>query len=271
MLAVASIPAPVFRGVMSTPPVPPSMEILAVAKALRLLREEVGMTQAEAADAANMTRQAWNNYENGARQSILRSDKQQELARALGSSRETLLLYRARHGGGIPGGLPAASHNLSDRSWASPEIQLLPIRDAVRAGAWLAIDDIDQSPQKLSTTARDPRYPAADQWLAPVIGDSMNERGILDGDLVHIVDANAIGYYPRTGDVVEVERVRFQGSERELTLKEVEVGPDGLLLWPRSTNPKWREPIRLTDGFTDGGDDAVVSIRGLMLQLIRRF
>lgn len=247
------------------------MEMAALAKALRLLREEIGLTQADAADAAGMTRQAWNNYENGSRQAILRSDKQHELARALGASRETLLLYRARQRPGQAARGPTDTVGISERSWAPTDIQLLPIRDAVRAGAWLAIDDMDQSPQRLSTTARDPRYPTADQWLAPVMGDSMNERGILDGDMVHIVDATAIGYYPRSGDVVEVERVRFQGSERELTLKEVEVAADGLLLWPRSTNPKWRDPIRLADGFCEGDDEAFVRIRGLMLQLIRRF
>lgn len=270
MLAVAITPAPVFRGFMSTKPEPPSMEIAAMAKALRLLREEAGLKQAEAADRAGVTRQAWQNYEAGARQAIMRSDKQHELATALGSTRETLLLYRSRLSG------PRAVNELgamgmAERGWAAAEIQLLPIRDAVRAGAWLAIDDIDQSPQRLSTTAKDPRYPGADQWLAPVVGDSMNERGVLDGDMVHIVDAHAISYYPRTGDIVEVERVRRQGSERELTLKEVEVSPEGVLLWPRSTNAKWREPIKLSEDMGEGDDEAVVRVRGLMLQLIRRF
>lgn len=252
---------------MTSRPAPPSIEIAALAKALRQLREEAGLSQADAAAAAGVTRQAWQLYETAARQSILRTDKQHELASALGVSRETLLLYKSRFAGGRA---PTVAGGLSERSWA-PELQLLPIRDAVRAGAWLTVDDMDQSQQRLSTTARDPRYPGADQWLAPVVGESMNERGILDGDLVHIVDANDIGYYPRTGDVVEVERIRFQGRERELTLKEVEVTPEGMLLWPRSTNPRWRDPVRLSDGFQDGDDDAEVRIRGLMLQLIRRF
>ncbi|MFZ4605179.1 MAG: helix-turn-helix domain-containing protein [Caulobacter sp.] len=245
------------------------MEITALAKALKMLREQSGLSQQAAADQAGITRQAWQNYETGARQSILRSDKQDELARALGFSRETLLLQKTRGVSAAQGAPPA--FGMTDRSWASAaDIVLLPIRDEVRAGAWLAVDAMDQTPPRLSATARDARYPNAEQWLAPVVGDSMNERGILNGDLVHIVDAHDIAYYPRNGDIVEVERVRFQGRERELTLKEIEVAPEGLLLWPRSSNPMWREPIRLADGMAEG-DDGEIRIRGLMLQLIRRF
>ncbi len=245
------------------------MEITALARALKLLRESADLTQQAAADRAGITRQAWQNYETGARQSILRSDKQDELARALGFSRETLLLQKSR-GTAAAAGAPR-SVGMGEPSWApTADIVLLPIRDEVRAGAWLAVDAMDQTAPRLSTTARDGRYPNAEQWLAPVVGDSMNERGIMHGDLVHIVDANDIAYYPRNGDIVEVERIRFQGRERELTLKEIEVAPEGLLLWPRSTNPMWREPIRLSDGMAED-DDGEIRIRGLMLQLIRRF
>lgn len=97
----------------------------------------------------------------------------------------------------------------------------------------------------------------------------MNLRGIIDGDLVHLVDAISINYQPVTGDVVEVERTRHQGSERELTLKEVVVSANGIELWPRSSNPLWTEPVRIEDGMLL--EDGEVRIRGLMIQLIRRF
>jgi hypothetical protein len=95
--------------------------------------------------------------------------------------------------------------------------------------------------------------------------------GILEGDLVHLVDAFALGEYePATGDVVEVERVRFGGAEREFTLKQVEVTPGGVLLWPRSTNPRWQSPIPYhVDGVE--ADDIEVRVRGRMLQVIRPF
>jgi hypothetical protein len=71
------------------------------------------------------------------------------------------------------------------------------------------------------------------------------------------------------GDIVEVERTRFQGSERELTLKEIVIQDDTLELWPRSTNPKWSTPLVFRDGLNTEEDE--VRIRGLMIQLIRRF
>jgi len=68
--------------------------------------------------------------------------------------------------------------------------------------------------------------------------------------------------------VVEVERIRFQGRERELTLKQVELTPKGVVLWPRSTNPRWKQPLHiLADG--DAGDDVEVRIRGWVIKLIR--
>jgi SOS-response transcriptional repressor LexA len=148
------------------------------------------------------------------------------------------------------------------------QLQLLPIRDRVQAGAWLAMDENNQIEPKLSSTVRDPRYPSVDQWLSEVMGDSMNALGIFEGDLVHIVELIGSGWYPRTGDIVEVERIRFDGAERELTIKQVEVtGPNTALLWPRSTNPRWSEPLSL--GSDEEGLE--VRIRGFMINLVRRY
>lgn len=149
------------------------------------------------------------------------------------------------------------------------ELALLPVRGRVQAGAWLALDESGQVEPTMSATVRDPRYPHADQWLSEVVGDSMNQLGILEGDLVHIVELIGSGWYPRTKDIVEVVRTRFGGSEREITLKQVEVtGPDTVLLWPRSTNSRWRDPIPLG---VEGEDDIEVRIRGFMINLVRRY
>jgi SOS-response transcriptional repressor LexA len=156
---------------------------------------------------------------------------------------------------------------------SAPELMVLPVRGVVQAGAWIeAVEDLE--PEELPA-ARDPRFPKAAQWLSIVRGDSMNalERegrpaGIYDGDLVHCVDAVAIHYEPRTGDVVEVERIRFQGREHELTLKQVEVTPRGILLWPRSSNARWQEPIAYREG---DQEDVEVRIRGWVITSMRRF
>ena len=127
---------------------------------------------------------------------------------------------------------------------------------------------IRPSSPRLYPALRDPRYAKAPQWLSEVQGDSVNKLNIFDGDLVHVVDAIAIGYYPLDGDIVEVERLRYGGLERELTIKQVEVTPSGWLLWPRSTNPRYQDPIEiLNDGEPAEGTE--VRIRGLVVRMHR--
>lgn len=138
----------------------------------------------------------------------------------------------------------------------------------VQAGAWLAVDDVAQDEPAMWPAAIDRRYPRARQWLREVRGDSMNARGIFEGDLAHLVDWFESGVNPNTGMIVEVTRYRDGGGLREVTLKEVEVTRDAIMLWPRSTNPKWKDPVRLDD---DTGSDVEVRITGLLLAKITRF
>ena len=143
----------------------------------------------------------------------------------------------------------------------------LPLIGPVQAGAWLALDDTAQDEPEVLPAARDRRYPHAPQWLREVRGDSMNARNIFPGDLAHIVDVTAAGISLNTGMIVEVTRSRDGGALREITLKEVEVTPDGILLWPRSTNPRWTNPIDLDHP----SGDVEVQVTGLLLAAIRRF
>lgn len=150
----------------------------------------------------------------------------------------------------------------------SADLAELPVIGPIQAGAWLAIDDTDQDEPAYFTAVADRRYPHARQWLREVRGDSMNARGIVAGDLAHLVDIAGAGINLNSGMIVEVTRTRGGGALREITLKEVELTDSGLVLWPRSTNPRWAEPIRLDDG-TDA--DLEVQITGLLLQGIKRF
>jgi transcriptional regulator with XRE-family HTH domain len=142
----------------------------------------------------------------------------------------------------------------------------LPVRYVVAAGAWAALDELAQDPSEpeLHRAIDDPRYRGVEQWLERVEGDSYNRR-VPDGALVHVVDALAIEYQPRHGDTVVVVRSRAQGAFHERTLKQIEMGPEGVRLWPRSYNPKWSEPIDYTQGLTDPAFDEV-RIVGLVIQ-----
>ncbi len=144
----------------------------------------------------------------------------------------------------------------------------LPLLGPIQAGAFLQVDDSPQDDPPMMPVLLDPRYPHAPQWVREVRGDSMNARGVYPGDLAHIVDFMAAGINLNTGMVVEVTRTRDGGGLREITLKEVELTPSGVVLWPRSTNPRWKDPVRLDD---ETGSDIEVQITGLLLAKITRF
>lgn len=144
----------------------------------------------------------------------------------------------------------------------------LPMIGPVQAGAWLALDETNQEDPVMWPAAQDRRYPRAKQWLREVLGDSMNARNIYPGDLAHIVEIIGAGINLNTGMIVEVTRTRDGGSLREITLKEVEVTDRGLVLWPRSNNPRWKDAVRLDDG---SGTDIEVEITGLLIAKITRF
>lgn len=242
-------------------------------RALRLLRKRADLSTDAAGEHFGITGEGWRKYEAGMAKAIFSPETQLRLTAAIGATPEMLIDERARLSGDDVSNKLARIGEGERMSWAqarAPELTLLPIRDSVQAGAWLMVDDLRQDEPASYPAARDPRFPHAGQWLAPVRGDSVNKLNIVDGDLVHLVDAIEIGYYPRTGDVVEVERLRFGGQERELTLKQIEVTAEGVMLWPRSTNPRWQSPIELLAD-TNAGEEIEVRIRALVLASIRRF
>ncbi len=233
-------------------------------RALALLRKRAGLSQEVAGERAGITGQGWAKYESGKAPSIHFPNRQHELTAALGMTpadleRERLIL--AGRGG------PAVITEL--RTWSDPRSSEMIIRDRVQAGAWLAADDSDQSGPRKYPFTRDPRFPHADQWLSEVVGDSVDKLGVFNGDLVHCVDVEGAGWALQSDALVEIERLRFDGSERELSIKQVEITPQGALFWPRSSNPRWQEPLSLTDG--TGDEEIVVRVRGLVLRSIRTF
>jgi transcriptional regulator with XRE-family HTH domain len=151
---------------------------------------------------------------------------------------------------------------------SAPRLAELPLVGPVQAGAWLALDDSGQEEPPMIAAAADGRYPHARQWLREVRGDSMNARNIYPGDLVHLVDVIGSGVNLNTGMIVEVTRTRAGGTLREITLKEVEVTDQGLVLWPRSNNARWKDPVRLSD---DQAEDIEVAVTGLLIAKITRF
>ncbi len=243
-------------------------EAKALGEALRALRTRARMSQAEAATAMGLgSGEAWRVYEIGKAPTIFKPGVQFRLANAVGSTLADLFAERDRLAG-----RPAQTYQRrAPDPFNGGERTELPIRDRIQAGAWLLADDTVQDFPRTFPAARDGRYPFAQQWISEVAGDSMNLLGIQDGDYVHCIDAVDISYYPRHGDVVEVERLRNGGRERELTLKQIEMTSSGFVLAPRSTNPRFQQPLRLNDGVANDDEDYEVRIRALVVTTMRRF
>lgn len=140
----------------------------------------------------------------------------------------------------------------------------LPVRYKVQAGHWIALD-ADEPPEQVQLAVLpDPRFARFPQWLEKVVGDSVDQR-IKAGQYAHVVDAAEMGYAPKTGDWVVVERRRDDGAIRERTIKQVALGPDGQVkLWPRSNNPKWQVPVDLRCG-ARSGESVEVAIVGYVI------
>lgn len=238
-------------------------------QALAQLRGAKGFSQAEAGAAfgeTGLSSQGWGLYEAGKRPGIFRPAVQKKLLAAIGATYEEWMEDRAKLAG-----FQQARRTPEPRTYLPKDTGgQLTIRDKVQAGSFLAADDLSQEEPKPYPAVRDGRYPKADQWLSQVIGDSINLLGIVEGDLVHCVSAQDIGYQPRTNDIVEVERLRYGGGMRELTVKQVEVTPDGILLWPRSTNQRFTDPLVL-DADTRPDEEFEVRIRGLVIGSLRRY
>jgi transcriptional regulator with XRE-family HTH domain len=140
----------------------------------------------------------------------------------------------------------------------------LPICHEVAAGLWLPADEMRDEPIGHHDAHFLGEYEPFQQWLEAVSGDSM-DRLLPHGALIHVVDAIAMGYAAKHGDLVVVVRRRAQGAFVERSIKQVEMTANGVELWPRSHNPRWSAPLTMRDGMPDG-EDAVVEIVGKVVQ-----
>ena len=116
----------------------------------------------------------------------------------------------------------------------------MPFGGIAEAGTFRSVDMLDQdSASRRIPIERDPRFPKARHYAFEVRGDSMDLEMILDGMWAVGLDyKDYVEHYGdlRDGFIVVAERTRAQGSERELTIKQVRFFRDRMELWPRSSN-----------------------------------
>ena len=138
----------------------------------------------------------------------------------------------------------------------------------VRAG-WFELNDseMNQDPEGVPEYVISvPRWSRARQYAYKCIGDSMVDVGIYDG--MWVVAADAADYEDFygdiiTGDLVVVERARFERSEIELTIKEAHFFRNHYELRPRSPNTAHQTIIVQRDH--SGEDDVQVRMVAVVL------
>lgn len=121
----------------------------------------------------------------------------------------------------------------------SDDVRLVGIIGEVRAGMFAPIPDEQPEPWEFVPVDL-PEYQRARLFALKVVGRSM-DRHYGDGAVVVVCPTAEAGV--REGDHVVVRQ--WKGGMAETTLKEVVVAPDGVELWPRSTDPAYQTPIRL--------------------------
>lgn len=226
------------------------------------LREALGISQAELAKRVGTTQQAIGMIESG---KVKRPTKLHEIAKALNSDVDYLLGandVRQVDAAAAPVSLSGGSVAYGGR---------------VGAGGFLPVDEYfrqdDEHVAIPPTVTRHPAFPRIPQAAWLVEGDSMDLAGIFHG--MWIVAAHYLDYVDkvgelRNGQVVIVERNRHGGSERELTVKEVQFSRGGMRLVPRSANKAHKEFFIALDPEADGDTEEVLVI-GVVLSATRDF
>lgn len=214
------------------------------------LRKDRGLTQEAFGKKLGVTRGAVGNWERG---EGIKRENLQAISTAFDVSFEWL----------ANGSTSTLSAPLSINTSQLPQFGGL-----VQAGGWLAVDEyFNQDTYDVPEfVIRQPQYSKVRQYAYKVRGDSVNLAGIHDGEWV--VAADAADYADQygdleSGDLVVVERVRFQGAERELTIKEIRFYRDRYELHPKSSNAA-HKPIVVPHN-EQPDDETEVKIIGIVL------
>lgn len=138
-------------------------------------------------------------------------------------------------------------------------LKVLVVRGMVAAGMWQAVDAMQDTPLGEAPMVENPQYLGLDQWAELLRGPSMN-LSYEDGDYLHVVSVPDLGYMPRPGDDVIVERRNGQEGTVERTCKRVALVDGEYALVGHSSVERWNAPLPLA-----GGEDCLVQLVGLVV------
>jgi transcriptional regulator with XRE-family HTH domain len=240
------------------------------AENIKRLREREGLSQLELAKKAGVSQQLISQLESGKN---LTTKKLPQIVKALNATLDQLDETLARDLWATSGGLlRTANANYSGRELTGAPLAYGGI---VKAGAFRAVDEYFNQ-DEIAVPAfvqANPRFARARQFTWQVEGSSMDEVGIEDGMWVVGADyGDYVDYYGEveSGQYVVVERSRHQGSERELTVKEIRFYRDRYELIPHSSD-KTHVPIVVKNDLEVDGDQVTVRILAKVLAAYRDF
>lgn len=155
----------------------------------------------------------------------------------------------------------AELNSIRSDNFAQISPQSVRVVGSVQAGAWAEAVEWDVSQSYAVYWPGLEGYSPSEAYGLEVRGTSMNEI-YPEGSV-----AICIPLLSLNRDIGRLERVHVEtirGGEVEATIKEYRLDDDGRVwLWPRSTDPRWQQPVHYTP---EAGDDSVeVVIKGVVV------
>jgi len=133
------------------------------------------------------------------------------------------------------GSIQFIQYEFNEDETASIQTVKIPLLGAIACGLPILAEENIEAMIAVSTKLA---KPTNKYFLLQAKGDSMNEKGINDGDLVLVKQQNSA----ENGDIVVAL------IDDEATIKELRINDDNVLLLPRSSN-KTHTPIILSRNF----------------------
>ena len=133
------------------------------------------------------------------------------------------------------GSIQFIQYEFNDNETTSVQTVKIPLLGAIACGLPILAEENIEAMIAVSTKLA---KPTNKYFLLQAKGDSMNEKGINDGDLVLVKQQNSAG----NGDMVVAL------IDDEATIKELRINDDNVILLPRSSN-KIHTPIILSRDF----------------------
>lgn len=144
-------------------------------------------------------------------------------------------------------------------------IDTIPVRGKVAASSWMDVEDMDFGWEDMDPVPTISGVPKEFQFALMVEGNCLNKKAS-HGDVLICLDIIKAHASFKEGDLVIVERKKYDGQMVQRTAKRVKMTAKGYELWPESTDPAHQDPIILYE--QSPGESAVVI--GVVLWIFRK-